>query len=129
MKLRDAGHRECVAVYNEPGYIQNLPAIVATNPPSDMSTCYLLSIDEADFREFNHELGSFRSVLMPEDQSWAISCNEWYNLFGAKPDLVKALLGKSIEQAREEFLAFALSLAHGKTDDLLLKVSKHYSAI
>src|SRR6185437_3359257 len=41
--LQATGDRKCVAVFNEPGYIQRLPTKVASEPPSDMSTCYLLS--------------------------------------------------------------------------------------
>src|SRR5437899_6331222 len=71
--LKGAGYTECLAVFNEPGYIQRLPPIVVSEPPSNMSTCHLLSVDEADFRLFNRELGPFRSVLTTEDRSWAIA--------------------------------------------------------
>jgi hypothetical protein len=64
-----------------------------------MATCYLLSINEADLREFNHELGSFRAVLTTDNRSWAISCSEWYNLFAAEPELLAALLAKPIDAA------------------------------
>jgi len=127
--LKGAGYTEYVAVFNEPGYIQRLPLTVAGEPPSDMSTCYLLSVDEVEFREFNRQLGPFRSVLTAEDRSWAISCNEWYNLFGAKPELLEALLGKPIKEARREFLDFASLLAQGKPDEPLLKVAKQYAAL
>src|SRR5438045_7207478 len=65
--LKGAGYTECFAVFNEPGYIQRLPLIVASKPSGDMSTCHLLSVDEAEFREFNRVLGPFRSVLTTED--------------------------------------------------------------
>jgi hypothetical protein len=126
--LKAAGYTECLAVFNEPGYIQRLPLTVASEPPC-MSTCYLLSVDEAEFREFNHQLGPFRSVLTVEDRSWAISCHEWYNLFGAMPKLLETLLGKPIEEARREFFDFASLLAQGKPDEPLLHVAQHYAAL
>jgi hypothetical protein len=79
-----------------------------------MPTCYGLSVDETDFRELNRQLGPFRFVLTDENHSWAISCNEWYNLFGAKPELLEGLLGKPVEQVRQEFQEFASLLAKGK---------------
>ena len=119
---------QCLAVFNEPGYIQSLPIVVASDPPGDMATCYLLSVDEADFREFNRELGPFRSVLTTDDRAWAISCNEWYNLFAGKPELLEAMLGKPIEQARQDYLKFASELAKSPDEPLLL-VAKQYAAL
>lgn len=127
--LKRAGYTECIAVFNEPGYIQQLPLTVASDPPSDMATCYLVSIDEADFKNFNRELGAFRSVILPEDRSWAISCNEWYNLFGAEPKPLEALLGQPIEHARREFAELAAAVARGNADEALLKVAEHYAAL
>jgi len=127
--LKGAGYTECFAAFNEPGYVQRLPLNVASEPPSDMATCHLLSVDEAEFREFNRVLGPFRSVLTTEDRSWAISCNEWYNLFGAKSKLLEALLGKPIEEARREFFDFASLLAQGKPDEPLLQVARRYAAL
>jgi hypothetical protein len=127
--LREAGYAQCLAIFNEPGYSQRLPVTVASEPPSDMATCYLLSVDEADFRQFNRELGPFRSVLTTENRSWAISCNEWYNLFAGKPEFLKTLLGKSIEQAQREFLELASSLAKGKANEPLLQIAKRYASL
>ncbi len=127
--LKRAGYAECIAVFNEPGYIRDLPLTVASDPPSEMATCHLLSVDEADFESFNRELGTFRSVLLPEDRSWAISCNEWYNLFGAKPELLEALLGEPIEEARREFAEAAAALAKGNANEPLVKVAKHYASL
>lgn len=127
--LRGAGYAECLAIFNEPGYIQNLPLNVASEPPGDMSTCYLISVDEAEFQEFNLQLGPFRSVLTTEDRSWAISCNEWYNLFGANAKLLETLLGKAIEDARREFFDFASLMAQGKPDEPLLQVARHYATL
>ena len=127
--LKRAGYISCLVIFNERGYVQNLPLAVASAPRSDLATCHMLSVDEADFLEFNRELGCFRSVLMPDDRSWAISCNEHYNLFGAKPNLLEALLGKSIAQAQQAFLEFALLLSRGRSDDPLLQLAKYYSAL
>lgn len=127
--LKGAGYTECLAVFNEPGYLQRFPPNIASEPPSDMATCHLLSVDEAAFREFNRLLGSFRSVLTTEDRSWAISCNEWYNLFASQSKLLEAMLGKPIEEARREFFDFASLLAQGKSDEPLLQVAKRYAAL
>jgi hypothetical protein len=127
--LTRAGYTECIAIFSEPGYIRHLPLTIASDPPSEMATCHLVSVDEADFQNFNRELGAFRSVLLPEDRSWAISCNEWYNLFGAKPELLEALLGEPIKLARREFAEFATALARGNADETLLRVAEHYATI
>jgi hypothetical protein len=127
--LKQTGYTECVAIFNEPGYIQHLPLTVASDPPTDMATCYMVSVDEADFRNFNRELGAFRSVLLPEDRSWAISCNEWYNLLAANPKLLEALLGEPIEEAQREFFEVANAVARGNADGSLLKVAEHYAAL
>jgi hypothetical protein len=123
--LNGASHATCIAVFNEQGYIQNLPVVVANEPASDMATCYLLSVDEANFRESNYVFGAFRSVLTTEDRSWAISCNEWYNLFAGTPELVEAMLGRSIEQARKDYLKFASELAKSPDEPQLL-VARRY---
>ncbi len=127
--LKQAGYTECIAVFNEPGYIQHLPLTVSGGPPGDIATCHVVSVDELDFQNFNRELGAFRSVLLPEDGSWAISCSEWYNLFGTKPDLLEGLLGQPIEQARREFAEAATAVARGNADEHLLKVAEHYAAL
>jgi hypothetical protein len=127
--LNEASYMECLAIFNEPGYIQSLPVAVQSQPPSDVATCYRLSVDEADFRAFNRELGPYRSVLTIEDRAWAISCNEWYNLFAAEPVLLTALLGKPIDQARREFFEFVSSLAKGRTEDPLVQVARHYASL
>lgn len=112
--LRRAGYSECVAV--------------ATEPLDPAPACYRLSISEEDLREFNKECGPFRYLLTDEDRAWAISCNEWYNLFAGKPELLEAMLGKPIEEARAEYLSFATALAK-KPDEPLLEVAKHYAAL
>ena len=111
--LKSYGYNECFAV--------------ATEPVTPLPSRYRLSISEEEFRRFNSECGLFRFLLTTEDQSWAISCNEWYNLFAAKPELLEALLGKPLEQARQDYLKFASELAKSPDEPLLL-VSSHYSA-
>jgi len=127
--LRGGGCRKCVAIFNEAGYIQSLPVIVASNPPGDMATTYLVAVDEADFEQLNHELGIFRFLLMDENRLWAISCNEWYNLFAGEAEFVESLLGKPIELARREFCVFASLMAHGNPDGSLMRVAKYYATL
>jgi hypothetical protein len=112
--LQQAGVRECFAV--------------ATEPLGDLPACYRMSITEEDFRNFNAECGLFRYLLMDEARSWAISCNEWYNLFAAEPVLLEAMLGKPIEIAREEYLRFATELSK-EPDEPLLQVARRYAGI
>jgi len=126
--LRGSGYRECVAIFNEAGYIQSLPVIVASNPPGHMATTYVVAVDEADFEELNHELGIFRFLLMDENRSWAISCTEWYNLFAGEAEFVESLLGKPIDLARREFSEFASLMAQGNAAEPLMRVAKHYAA-
>jgi hypothetical protein len=57
--LTRAGYTECIAIFSEPGYIRHLPLTIASDPPSEMATCHLVSVDEADFQNFNRELGRF----------------------------------------------------------------------
>jgi hypothetical protein len=102
--------------------------VVATEPLGDMPNCYLLSVQESELRELNRVLGVFRFMLTDENRSWAISCNEWYNLFGSTPELLEKLLGKPIEEARAEYLRFASELAHS-SDEPLLRVAKHYASL
>jgi hypothetical protein len=112
--LRKAGYGECIAVATEP--LGKLPA------------CYRISITEEDLQNFNAECGLFRYVLMDEARSWAISCNEWYNLFAADPGLLVAMLGKSIESARQEYRDFAMQLSK-QPDEPLMRVANHYAEL
>lgn len=125
--LREEGCASCVAVVTEAGY---LGALTPDNELlGDMPTCYLVSVDEADFQRVNRELGPFRFLLTDESLSWAISCNEWYNLFASKPSFLAALLGESVEQAQQRFLAFVSELAGEKADEPLMRVAQHYAAL
>src|SRR3954451_19471140 len=90
-----------------------------TESLGDLPSCYGLAVSEDSFKQLNRELGLFRFALTDEARSWAISCNEWYNLFAAPLELLEALLGKPIEQARKAYLAFASRLAQSPEDPLL----------
>jgi len=111
--LKRYGYSECIAV--------------ATEPIAPLPSCYRLSVTEEEFRRFNSECGLFRFLLTTKDQSWAISCTEWYDLFAAEPELLEALLGKPLEEARQDYLKFASELAKSPDEPLLL-VSSHYAA-
>jgi hypothetical protein len=103
--------------------------LIASEPVDPAPSCYRLAISEEDLIDFNRECGPFRYVLTDAERLWAISCNEWYNLFGAKPDLVEALLGEPIAEAREEFLAFASLMAKADPDEPLMQVAHRYAAL
>jgi len=94
-----------------------------------MPACYQVSVDEADPRELKRQLGLFRFIAAAENRSWAILCNEWYNLFAGSQDLVEALLGDPVEKARQEFLEFASPMAKGNADEPLMPVARHYATL
>ena len=113
--LQKAGHHECFAV--------------ATEDLSSYSpVCFRVLVTERDFGNFNAECELFRYILIDEAQSWAISCNELYNLFAADPALLEAMLGKSIESARQEYLRFATQLAR-QPDEPLMRVARYYAEL
>jgi hypothetical protein len=101
---------------------------IATEPLDPLPVCYSLSITEEDFQEFNRTCGLFWFFITDERRSWAISCNNTYNLFAGPPELLEAMLGKSIAEARDEYLSFATALAK-EPDEPLLQVAKHYAAL
>lgn len=113
--LREVGYMECFAIASEP-----------TDPAP---SCYRVPVTEEGLHDFNSECGYLRYVLTDENRSWAISCNEWYNLFAAKPDLLERLLGAPIDQARQEFAQFASMLARGNPDEPLVRVAERYAAV
>ena len=113
--LLNAGHHECRAI--------------ATEPLEPFPSCFQLAISPADFLTFNSECGLFRFLLTDETRSWAISCNELYNLFAGERSLVEAMLGTTIEEARKRFLAFAEPLALGDSEYPMLRVARHYAAL
>lgn len=113
--LKGAGYDRCFAVASE-----------SVDPDP---SCYHLEVSEKDFLEFNKECGPFRFVLVDETRSWVISCNEWYNLFAGKTDLLESLLGEPIDQARQEFAEFASVLANENPDEPLVRVAERYAAV
>jgi len=113
--LLAAGYRECVAV--------------ATEPLDPFPPCFQLATTPDDFRAFNGECGLFRFTLTEGTRSWAICCNELYNLFAGEKPLVEAMLGIPIEEARKRFLAFAEPLALGDSEYPMLKVAQHYATL
>lgn len=102
-------------------------AIGANDWPIPLPTSYELEISADDFRAFNAECGIFRFLLTDPGCSWAISCNEWFNLFAAPPALVEQMLGVSIKQSREEFLEYAKLVEQG-LEGQLMQVARHYGA-
>lgn len=115
-----------VSALNASGYSQCFA--ITTEPLGDLPTCYELSVNELEFRELNRQLGLFRFLLTDKDATWAISCNEWYNVFAGRPQMLEALMGKPIEQARQEYFEFATLLAR-HPDEPLLKVARYYAAL
>ncbi|MGA9040460.1 MAG: hypothetical protein WB421_07990 [Terriglobales bacterium] len=111
--LQNAGYHECVAV--------------ATEPLGDFPSCFQLAVAASDLREFNRECGLFRYLLTEETRSWAISCNEMYNLFAGERAFVEALLGISIEEARKKFLSFVVPQGGGNPEYPPLKAAHHYA--
>jgi hypothetical protein len=110
--LQGAGYSEAIAI--------------ATEPVDPGPACYPVPISEEGFLEFNRECGMLRYVLTSEDRRWAISCGEWFNLFAGPADLVEAMLGKPIEEARAEFRDFAKLIAAGE-DESALVAAGHYA--
>jgi hypothetical protein len=115
--LNGAGSDKCIAIPTE-----RLPGA------GQYPACYAVSVDTEDFKEVNGELGPFRFLLTDWGHSWGISCNEWYNLVAARPDLLESMLGRPIKQARQEFLEFASLLADGP-DYPLLMIARHYASL
>ncbi len=83
---------------------------VNTDMPIREADVYELEASAMGLTELNRELGPFRFMITADGGEWGISCNEWYNLFGAPPALLVDLLGRPIDQARSDFEAFATPL-------------------
>lgn len=114
--LNQAGFTECLAVATE--WLDPAP------------TCYRLVVSEEGLRQFNEECGLFRYLLTDESRAWAISCNEWYNLFAGPQELLEEMLGKPIEEARGEFHEYASLLATGQNpDESILQAARFYAAL
>jgi hypothetical protein len=101
-------------------------AIAAPDLPTEFANVYELSVSEEGFEAFNAEFSIFRVLLTATDRSWAISCNEWFNLFAGPEGLVERMLGVSIGEARREFLAYAGMVEQGGTEGLM-RVARQYS--
>ncbi len=110
--LVSKGHSTCLAVG-------------ALDLPDPLPTCFEFSISADELRTFNAECGIFRFLLTCRELSWAISCNEWFNLFAGPSALVEELLGISIEQARDEFLKYAKVVEQG-SEGGLVQLSRMY---
>jgi hypothetical protein len=114
--LKQAGHRDCLAI--------------ATQFVSPAPACLRLAVSVEDFKAFNKsDCGLLRYLLTTDDLSWAISLHEWFNLYAATPPLLAALLGKPIEEARQEFAEFAQKLARGRADEPLLEIARRYASL
>jgi hypothetical protein len=113
--LQGAGYERCIAIATESVEPDGVPG-------------YTLSISAEEFQNFNTQRGVFRYGLTDAKRSWAISCNEWYNLFAGKPELLESMLGKTIAAARKDFLGFATLIAK-RPDEPVLRVAKHYAEL
>ncbi len=112
--LKTAGYNECMAV--------------ATEPLGPYPACYRLSISEQDLRSFNSECGPFRYLLTDEGRTWAVSCNEIYNLFAGAPEVLEAMLGNSIEDARQVYMDF-IGLPSMDPNGLLHQAASRYASL
>lgn len=79
---------------------------LATEPLNPLPECFSLALSADDFYMFNQECGLFRYLLTDETHSWAISCNEWYNLYAGPVNLLELLLGKPIDSAWQDYMEF-----------------------
>lgn len=101
-------------------------AIGAPDLPTEFANVYELSFSEEDFEAFNAEFGILRVLMTDADLSWAISCNEWFNLFAGPQSLVEQMLGVPLNVARRDFLAYAGLVEQGGTEGLI-RVARQYS--
>lgn len=128
--VEDSGHfadeeiRRIVPALNAAGHMSCL-AIGAPDLPAEFANVYELSVSEEDFEAFNVEFGVLRVLLTDTGLSWAISCNEWFNLFAGPESLVEQMLGASIDGARRDFLAYAGVVEQGGTEGLM-RVARQY---
>lgn len=129
--IEDAGHfadeeiRHIVPALNTAGY-PSCFAVGAPDLPAEFANVYELSVCEEDFEAFNGEFGILRGLLTDAGLSWAISCNEWFNLFAGPQSLIEQMLGVPIDDARRDFLAYAGVVEQGGTEGLM-RVARQYS--
>jgi len=75
------------------------------------------------------------AVINLADRRWFTTADaakhaQWYTLFGEKSDILEAILGESIEQARKEFFEYASVFAGGQNpDNSMLQVAERYAAV
>ncbi|MCC6264792.1 MAG: hypothetical protein IT169_14530 [Bryobacterales bacterium] len=112
--LVSSGHSKCLA-------------IGALDLPDPLPTHFEFPISDNELRNFNAECGIFRFLLTCPERTWAISCNEWFNLFAGPQALVEDMLGISIGQARDEFLEYAKVVEQG-SEGGLVSVARMYGA-
>lgn len=101
-------------------------AIGAPELPAEFANAYELSVSDEDFDQFNSEFGVLRALLTDASLSWAISCNEWFNLFAGPEHLVEQMIGVPVDEARKNFAAYARVVEQGGTEGLM-QVARTYS--
>lgn len=87
---------------------------------------YEVEVSADDLQHFNAECGAFRFLLIANNLSWAISCNEWFNLFAGPKDLIERMVGTPIEQARHDFLDYA-TLVEQAPEGRLVEIARRYT--
>ena len=85
--VEDSGHFASEEISNVVGALTaagkgSCFAVGAPELPAEFRVVCEIPISEAGLRAFNLEFGVLRALLTDADLSWAISCNEWFNLFG-----------------------------------------------
>ncbi len=129
--VEDSGHFAdeeigCIVPALNAAGIRSCFAIGAPDLPTEFANVHELSVSEQDLQAFNAELGILRVLLTDTALSWAISCNEWFNLFAGPKSLIEQMLGVPIDAARRDFLAYARLVEQGGTEGLM-RVARQYS--
>jgi len=75
-----------------------------------------LDLNKADLTEVNEEFGLFEFVLVSDGADWAIACNVWFTLFGARPELLREMLGRDPGSVRREFDEYARKIGGSLPD-------------
>ena len=129
--VEDTGHfaeeeiNDIVSSLNSAGHFTCL-AVGTPDLPPPLPRAYEMAVSVEDFRTFNAECGLFRFLLTDEKLLWAISCNEWFNLFAGPPALVEAMLGMSVAKARADFLDYARLVEGGAEKGKLVQAAEEY---
>ena len=90
------------------GYTHCYGALTETLRPAEPAL--LLETTVKDFTELNARYGIYRFVIVPHDKTWAVACNERFNLIGATPTLLEQMLPTSPAAVRATFDALAARL-------------------